>query len=279
MGPCQSIAIRRCWERGCPGKRPPARESSTDGSQTRLLRSPGRSSHGRDRQGIAACLGWAQRPGGGRSRGCPLRSGLLLTCLPKRARSCICTVGRCELVGEMEGKPRQRFLRSHKWLSGCWRSIAPVPAPRHASSFMTALGNEPACCWRPALPLGEAPCQRQRGGSGTPSPLCQLAAPALEIQPPPAACETPKQMGQNLVSRHCFTITGIINIKPSKPSCAGSAAARAGARAEFLSAVVIATGAAGYRQPLCNSQLHLQKYNLWHKAPEQRQRPKARGQG
>lgn len=36
----------------------------------------------------------------------------------------------------------------------------------------------------------------------------------------PAASGTQKQTRQNLVSRHNFTITDIINIKPNKPPCA-----------------------------------------------------------
>ena len=196
-------------------------------------------------------------------------------------------MGKCELIGEMEGKLRQHFLQ-HKWLSRCWRNIASVPWPRRASLLVTAPGNEPACCWRPALRLREAPCR----GPGVPARWLWDTLPALLAGSPnvgdpvsPAVSETQKQTWENLVSRHNFTIIDIINIKPNKPFCAlprwerCRQDARVEARAEFLSAVVIATGAVVYRQQLCNSRLHLEKCNSLHKASQQQRRQKTHGHG
>lgn len=101
----------------------------------------------------------------------------------------------------------------------------------------------------------------------------------------PAASETQKQSRQNLVSRHNFTIIDIINIKSNKPLCTLPRREHClqdvcvEVRDEFLSAVVIATGAVVYRQQLCNSRLHLGKCNSLHEASEQQRRPQIHGHG
>lgn len=196
-------------------------------------------------------------------------------------------MGKCELIAEREGKLRQHFLQ-HKWLSRCWRNITSVPWQRRASLLVTAPGNEPACSRRPALRFGDAP----RRGPGVPARWPWDTLPALPAGSPdvgdPASrvvSETQEQTQQRLVLRHDFTIIDIINIKPNKPFCALPRRdrclqeARVEARAEFLRAVVIATGAVVYRQQLCNSRLRLEKCNSLHKASEQQRQPKTHGHG
>lgn len=101
----------------------------------------------------------------------------------------------------------------------------------------------------------------------------------------PAVSKRRKQTCQNLVSRHNFPIIDIINIKANKPFCALPRwerclrDARVEARAEFLSAVVIATGAAVHRQQLCNSCCTLKSATRCTKASEQQRQPKTHGHG
>lgn len=155
-----------------------------------MLRSLSSSSCGRSRQGLPTRLGRTVH----RSQICSY-----YVFLTDKERSCICTT--CELIAEMEGKLRQHFLQC-KWLSGCWRRVASVPWPRHASFSVTTTGNEPACCWRSGLWLHWG----QHRGCRTSCPLCCLpAAPMLEMQSPPEVSKTQTQTQQNLVSRHNFT--------------------------------------------------------------------------
>lgn len=163
-----------------------------------------------------------------------------------------------------------------------------MPWQRRASLLVTAPGNEPACSRRPALWFGDAP----RRAPGVPARWPWDTLPALPAGSPdvgdPASrvvSETQEQTQQRLVLRHDFTIIDIINIKPNKPFCALPRRdrclqeARVEARAEFLRAVVIATGAVVYRQQLCNSWLRLEKCNSLHKASEQQRQPKTHGHG
>lgn len=104
------------------------------------------------RAGVYSVFGLHSKAEGRQKQGqdCPLRPGLFL---PFREKSCICTIGKCELIGELEGKLRQHLLQ-HKHLSKCRRIITLV-----------------SCCWRTALWLRRhlaRALECQHGGCGTP---------------------------------------------------------------------------------------------------------------